>query len=488
MNRLSELSLDSISAVIERPTYNREGISRVVHLGVGAFHRGHQAVYFDELMKLGHQDWMIRGVSLRSPNVPDKLNPQNGYYTVLEEGADRNQTSIIGSIQSVYFAPESPSSVVNALADSDTSLVTMTITEKGYYIDQYSGLLMIDHPSIIHDIANPDKPITAPGFLVAGLAKRHSLNLPALTILSCDNLPHNGELTRKSVVQLARINNPKLADWIETSVCFPSSMVDRIVPATVQSDIDFLEKGFGYVDEALVKTETYSQWVIEDCFASSKPPLNLVGAQFTQNVAAWETAKLRMLNGAHSAIAYLGGLAGKEYVHDFMASDKCLRFLDALWTEVMPTLDKIEGFDPASYKDDLILRFQNASLNHRTHQIAMDGSQKIQQRLINTVCDRRSLGFDSPHLCKAIAGWICWQRGVSDLGVVYKVEDPISDVTRDIFMNYNNQPQLITQEMLKLNSIFPERFLNDVVSCNLIAQGVDIILRDGASSLLKEKA
>ena len=430
MRRLSSASLDQLPASTARPSYDRDQPVGVVHLGTGAFHRAHQATYFDALMSAGETGWMVQGASLRSATVAEQMNPQDGLYTVVVREGHSEHHQIIGSVKGVLVAREAPSDLVSAMAQESVSLVTMTVTEKGYCIDPATGTLRTDDPGIAADIGDIDTPQTAPGFLVAGLKARRAAGRPPFTVLSCDNLPDNGVRTRQAVLELAGHVDPALRDWIEAEGAFPSSMVDRIVPATTEGDIAALQASSGLVDLAMVKTEPFTQWVVEDWFAGRRPPLETVGVQMTSDVAAWEKAKLRLLNGAHSAIAYLGGLAGHEFVHEAMAAPGFAGFIDRLWDEAEATLEPIEGFDPKAYRAQLAARFNNAALRHRTHQIAMDGSQKLPQRLLNSIRDHRKAGRPvPPALTFAVAGWMRWQLGRTDAGEPYTIDDPLADRT-----------------------------------------------------------
>jgi len=427
MTRLSASSLNQLPEATVIPAYDREQSGGVVHLGTGAFHRAHQAAYFDALMTAGETGWMIQGSSLRSPRVANQMNPQDGLYTMVVRNGDEERHQIIGSVKGVLVAPEDPVALVGALAEESVALVTLTVTENGYCIDPATGELRTGDQAVAADIANIDQPKTAPGFLVAGLKARKAAGLKPFTVLSCDNLPDNGVRTRQAVLAMARELDAGLADWIEAEGAFPSSMVDRIVPATTEDDIEALEAATGLRDAAMVKTEPFTQWVVEDWFSDRRPPLETVGVQMTNDVAAWEKAKLRLLNGAHSAIAYLGGLAGHDLVHEAMAAPGFATLVNRLWDEAEATLDPIEGFDAKAYRNELTARFNNAALQHRTFQIAMDGSQKLPQRLLNTIRAHRAAGKPvPPALTLAVAGWMRWQMGVTDHGQTYEVDDPLA--------------------------------------------------------------
>ena len=397
----------------------------VVHLGIGAFHRAHQAVVFDDALNAGDLRWGIVAASLRSPSVRDQMVPQDGLYTMLVRDGSAEQARIIGAVQDVIVAPQDPQALIAALAAPDTHIVTLTITEKGYKLDPATGALIEDDPQLAADIVSLDSPQTAPGYLVAALARRMAAGLAPFTAISCDNLPHNGTRLRNAVLALARRHDAILADWIAAEGAFPETMVDRIVPATTPDDIAALTARLGVEDQAMVKTEPFIQWVIEDRFCGPRPDFG-AGVQLTAAVAPWEEAKLRLLNGAHSGIAYLGGLAAIDHVHEVLALPEARFFVEALWDEAETTLSPPPELDVAAYRTQLMARFDNPTLRHRTRQIAMDGSQKLPQRLLATIAARIDAGQGIDALTLAVAAWVRWQAGQDDLGEAHVVDDPLA--------------------------------------------------------------
>ncbi|RZF64974.1 mannitol dehydrogenase family protein [Sphingomonas populi] len=426
--RLSNETLSRLPADIARPAYDRSAVKRgVVHLGIGAFHRAHQAAYFEAALAAGDLRWGITSVSLRSAGVRDQLAPQDCLYALVVRDGDARSVAIVGAEQAVLVAPEDPAAVIAALAHPEARIVTLTITEKGYKLDRAKGILLADDADVAADCASLAAPRTAPGFLAAGLAARRAAGLGPLTVISCDNLPHNGALLREAVLAVARANDPALAEWIAAEVAFPASMIDRIVPATTDADIAALATDLGVEDRAMVKTEPFTQWVIEDRFVTERPDFAALGVQLTEAVAPWEDAKLRLLNGAHSGIAYLGALAGDDFVHDFVATAAGRGFVEALWDEAQTTLNPPEGLDIAAYRTALMGRFANSALQHRTRQIAMDGSQKLPQRLLATIAERRAGGASVDALALAVAAWMRWQAGVTDAGETFTIDDPAAE-------------------------------------------------------------
>jgi fructuronate reductase len=387
-------------------TAQRAGI---VHFGIGAFHRAHMAVYTDSAMNAGERDWTIIGVSLRSSGVADLLNPQNGLYTVAEHSGAETSFRLLGSVQKVLVALQDPHSVIDAVASPDTHIISFTITEKGYCraANGSLDLALADGASVYR-------------FLRDGLAKRRAIGLSGLTLLSCDNLANNGQQLERLLIAYLANHNPDLAHWVTEKCTFPSSMVDRIVPATTPADLDAVEAALGLRDEAHVATEPFSQWVIEDKFAGPRPRWEDYGAEIVSDVAPYETAKLRMLNGAHSALAYIGLKHGHEFVHQATADPAIRPLIERLMREeAAPSIAAAPGQDLRAYANALLTRFENPSLNHRLAQIAMDGSQKIPQRWLETLKWNREQGRDCPAIVAGLDAWFLHIKGANG-----PVDDP----------------------------------------------------------------
>lgn len=405
--RLSARSLEKLPADVRRSGYDPATIGvGIVHLGLGAFHRAHQAVYVDDLLAKGAGDWRILGVSLRSPGVRDQLQPQDGLYTLVERDGDEERLRIIGSVADILVAPENPQAVIDAIAAPATHIVSLTITEKGYCHDPASGKINWDHPDIVHDLGNLISPKSAIGYLAAGLKQRMETGAGPLTLMSCDNLPHNGAVLKSVLGDFVTKAAPDASDWLAVNASFPATMVDRIVPATTDADLAKLAARIGVTDLGMVKAEPFSQWVIEDDFAGPRPAFECVGAQLVADVRPFELAKLRMLNGSHSTIAYLGLFYGHETVDQAMADPRIAPVVDALMEEAAATLPVIPGLNPVSYAEALKARFRNAALQHRLAQIAMDGSQKLPQRLLGTISDLHAAGKTPRAAATGLAAWM----------------------------------------------------------------------------------
>lgn len=416
--------------MLDNPRLRREGPSPktgIVHLGPGAFFRAFNAIFTDEAMAEHGGDWGITAISLRSPTAREQLAPQGGAYTSVELGAEGKTTRVIGAITGVRVAPENPAGVVAFMSDPAIRIVSLTITEKGYCHNPATGQLNTEHPDIAHDIAALDAPKSAIGFIVSALKTRRDAGIEPFTVLSCDNLPSNGAVTRSVVIDFARLIDADLASWIESSVSFPSTMVDRITPATTDLDIAQLLETDGYTDPACVVHEPFRQWVIEDSFTMGRPSWESVGAQIVQSVEAHELMKLRCLNGTHSTLAYLGYLAGYETIAETVADPAYARLCQHLWAnEILPTVPQPEGEDLPAYCAALLERYRNPAIRHRTWQIAMDGSQKLPQRILGTIADNLAEGRVPTGLCLAVAGWMRYVGAVDDAGNEIDVRDPLA--------------------------------------------------------------
>ncbi|MBW8294864.1 MAG: mannitol dehydrogenase family protein [Sphingopyxis sp.] len=399
------------------PGYDRcAHAAGIVHIGIGAFHRAHQAVYTDDAMNAGDRDWGIIGVSLRSGDVAAQLNPQDGLYTVSTRSAAGTDLRLIGAVQRVLVAADNPQAVIDAIAAPTTHIVSFTVTEKGY----------LRGPGGALDLAAAMGLSSLYRFVGAGLAARHAARLPGLTLLSCDNLAGNGAVLRTLMRQYLAAAHPDLGDWFDTECRCPATMIDRIVPATTDADRAAIETELGVRDEGAVVTEGFSQWVIEDDFAGPRPRWEKVGAQLVADVAPYETAKLRMLNGAHSALAYIGLGRGHEYVHQAIADPDIRPVIERLMLrEAAPTIAAAPGQDLSAYADALLDRFANPALDHRLIQIAMDGSQKIPQRWLETLAWHQQRGARCASLEAAVAAWIAFLR--SD----HPIDDPLAGMLRE---------------------------------------------------------
>lgn len=472
-----------------KPRLTRQGAAPavgIVHLGPGAFFRAFNAEYTHDAMANAGGDWGILAVSLRSATARDQLVPQGGMFTsvTLSEGGMTPKT--IGSVRDVLVAPEDPAAVVQAMADVAVKIVSLTITEKGYCRAPATGALDLDHPDIAHDLADLAQPRSAVGFIVASLAARRAVGTAPFTVLSCDNLPNNGQLTRQIVVAFARQIDADLADWIAANVSFPATMVDRITPATTGVDRAALADQLTHHDEACVFHEAFTQWVIEDDFPVGRPAWDTAGAQLVASVAAHEEMKLRCLNGTHSMLAYLGYLAGYETIADTVADPNFTQLCRMAWDdEIIPTLTQPDGEDLPAYCDALLRRYQDRALKHRTWQIAMDGSQKLPQRILGTVADALGQGREPRALALAVAGWMRYVGGLDEAGAPIDVRDPMADHLRRTCDRATDHASRV-RALLDLDAIFPPALAANAAFEQLVQDAYAALVAHGAKGAVAD--
>lgn len=477
MNRLNHSTAGALPAAVARPAYDRKALKTgIVHLGIGAFMRAHMAAATEAAISAGDLRWGIVGVSLRQADTRDALAPQDGLYTLAIRDADaqgqsRQRLQVIGAVQSLLVAPENPQAVLDAIAAADTRIVSLTVTEKGYCHDPATGALRLDHPDIVHDLAHPEAPRSAIGMLVYGLQRRYARGLGPLTLMSLDNLPANGRVLHAAVLRFAREIDPLLAERIETECRFPCSMVDRIVPKTTDGDRTAVSQALGCTDAWPVLGEPFFDWAIEDEFAADRPDWTLGGARFVQDAEPFERLKLRMVNGTHSSLAYLGAMAGWQTVDHAIAQAPLREHIEALMRdEIEPTLPALPGLDPAAYRNNLLARYANPALAHRTQQIAMDGSQKLPQRLLGTVRDRLAQGLPVPRMALGLAAWMHYLRGVDELGQTYRIDDPHAAELSALYQSSLGQgasPQAV-QAMLAYAPVFGDLAGNAALTAALV--------------------
>jgi len=398
----------------------------ILHLGLGAFHRAHQAVYTEDAIDAAGGDWAIEAVSMRNPAVSEALNAQNGRFTLIERHPNGPRLREIGVIRGAQCLATDPAPVLVRFADPNVHIVTVTVTEKGYGYVPGTRALDENHAAVAHDLSNPDTPQGMVGTIVAGLNHRRTAGQSGLTVMACDNLPSNGRVLRSLVLEFAGRRDSALATWIDQTCRFPDSMVDRITPASTQATYDLAQQVTGQADLGAVETEPFLQWVIEDDFAGPRPAWEQAGAVLVRDVAPFETMKLRMLNGAHSLIAYMGTIGGLSAVRDVMAIPELARLVRAHMGFAAETLRPLPGFDSASYADALIKRFANPSIEHLCQQIAMDGSQKLPQRIFAPARARLNQGQDISTFAFTTAVWLRHVQATSKPGSAHALNDPIA--------------------------------------------------------------
>lgn len=492
MPRLSDATLHRLPSTVARPRYDRHGLTTgIVHLGIGAFNRAHQAVYVDAILAGGDNAWGILGVSLRSSETRDALAPQDNLYTLAVRDQSGERLQVVGSITAILVAPEDPEALLAAMVRPDVRIVSLTVTEKGYCYLPATGSLDEAHPDIVHDLANPGSPRSAVGFVVEALRRRRNAGTSPFTVLSCDNLPANGRTVRRVAMRFAELRDPALAAFVAQDVAFPSTMVDRIVPQSTDDTRLAVSASIGLEDTWPIATEPFCQWVVEDRFPLGRPAWETVGVTFVADVEPFELMKLRLLNGSHSLLAYLGYLAGHETVADAMAAPGFAALLTGFMDdEVTPTLPPLAGFDLSAYKSSLLARFRNPALRHRTWQIAMDGTQKLPQRFLHTIRARLAAGAPIERLGLGVAAFMRYAAGIDEKGDAIDVRDPLADRIRSLTAG-RTAPAEVFDAYMTMDDVFgadlpaDPRFRSAVegaLGALLAAGSAATVLRYGASA------
>lgn len=439
----------------------------IVHIGLGAFHRAHQALYTNEaITATGEFHWGICAANIfGGQELVQELNAQDNAYTVTEMNPDGSRTvKLATAIQHSLAVEDDRRPLLEVMAAESTRIVSLTITEKGYCLNQATGALLTDNALIIHDIEHPENPKTALGLIVTALGKRRTAGIAPFTVLSCDNVPDNGKRAREAVIQMAEAMDAELAAWIREEVAFPCTMVDRIVPAMTEESFADIQAYLGTEDKGAIVTEAYRQWVIEDDFTMGRPQWDKVdGALFVSDVQPYEEMKLRMLNGSHSILAYLGYLAGYETIDACMQDEQFVKMTrHYMNNEAAVTLEMPESTDFAQYAEKLIERFTNPGLKHRTWQIAMDGSQKVPQRWLNAARTLLAEEKSFATIALGIGGWMHYVSGIDEQGREIDVRDPMAEQLQAIARQYKNEPEQLVKAFLALDTVFdPTLATND---------------------------
>jgi mannitol 2-dehydrogenase len=467
--QLRQANLTSLPSQVARPTYARSTRRPpIVHFGVGGFHRAHQAVYLDDIFERRiSSEWAEHGIGVLPGDrrMAEALIPQDWLYTVVERSAERDSARVIGSLAGYTFAPDNPQQVLQMLADPATRIVSLTITEGGYLVDDKTGVFDATHPAIREDV-DRHAPRTVFGYIVAGLELRKDSGLPPFTVLSCDNLQGNGSVARTAVVSFARLGDETLATWIDANVAFPNGMVDRITPQTTDADRAMLAQTFGIVDAWPVVTEPFKQWVIEDHFSNGRPPLEEVGVQIVSDVHPYETMKLRLLNASHQAMAYLGYLAGYRYAHEVMGDADFVTFLTRFMDEeVTPLLPAVPGIDLAEYKQTLLQRFANPKIADTLARLATDGSDRMPKFVLPSLSEALAQGRPHRLLTLVVAGFCRYLRGVDEQGQPIVLQDSRADELRTLA----TQSQADPRPLLSVRRVFGDLSQNEAWVAELTA-------------------
>ncbi|MBD1909460.1 MULTISPECIES: mannitol dehydrogenase family protein [unclassified Leptolyngbya] len=451
--KLTEASLLRLPEHVQIPQYDRHSITDgIVHIGVGGFHRAHQALYLDNYFhQTSDHQWGICGVGLLvyDERMRDALQSQDCLYTLVERSPGGDHARIIGSITQYLFAPDNRQAVIDAMTDANCKIVSLTITEAGYYYNEGTGELEVNHPTIQHDLQHPTEPIGAFGYITAALDQRRQQGVGPFTVLSCDNLQGNGNIARKMLTAFANLQNPELGQWISENVSFPNSMVDRITPATTAADVRMVAEQFGIDDGFPVVAESFLQWVVEDDFCAGRPNWETVGVQMTDRVHPYELMKIRLLNASHLMIGFLGTLAGYHYVDEVMADPLFTQAVDRLMAEVQPTLEAVPGIDLDDYKRTLIERFSNPKIQDQLPRLCLNGAAKMPKFVLGSLRDALNQGGAIDYLGLTIAAWFRYLNGVDDLGNPIAIDDPMAHILteRAHTGGVNPQPLLQVEEV-----------------------------------------
>ncbi|WP_296228722.1 fructuronate reductase [uncultured Enterobacter sp.] len=484
---MKTIASTSLPARVQQPRYDRQQLrSRIVHFGFGAFHRAHQALLTNRVLNEKGGDWGICEISLFSGDVlMSQLRAQDHLFTVLEKGAEGNQAIVVGAVHECLNAKlDSLAAIIEKFCEPQVAIVSLTITEKGYCIDPATGKLDMHNTRILHDLENPTEPHSAPGILVEALHRRRERGLTPFTVLSCDNIPDNGHVVKNAVLGMAQKRSAELAGWIDTHVSFPGTMVDRIVPAATEASLAEITRELGVEDPCAISCEPFIQWVVEDNFVAGRPEWEAAGVQMVKDVLPWEQMKLRMLNGSHSFLAYLGYLAGYAHINECMEDASFREAARRLMlNEQAPTL-RITDVDLTAYADSLIDRFANPALQHRTWQIAMDGSQKLPQRMLDGIRVHLERNSTWPLLALGVAGWIRYVSGTDERGDEIDVRDPLIDKIQSIVKSSSEADRV--NALLTLSEVFGQDLPHNSVFVNAVNEAYQRLTRSGARQAVIE--
>lgn len=468
----------------ELPQYAREDITAgIVHIGVGGFHRAHMAVYLHQLMQRKNTQWGICGVGLlpSDAGMRDALKSQDFLYTVAERSAEGEKAHVIGSIVDYLLASDGADKVIAKMADKGTHIVSLTITESGYFCNEATGELDKQHPDIAHDLNDPDHPKTVYGYLTLALERRQKAGLKPFTLMSCDNLQQNGTLLRKMLLAFVRQVRPALAQWLADEGAFPNTMVDRITPRTTVADREMLAKTFGIDDAWPVVTEPFMQWIIEDDFCDGRPPWEEVGAQFVKNVESYEMMKLRLLNASHSAMGYLGYLAGYQYIHEIIGDPQFRRYIRAMMaSEVRPLLPEVPGIDLDVYCETLITRFSNPTIMDQATRICMHGSGKIPKFILPSIIDQVKRDGPMRLLSLCVASWFRYLTGKDEQGRAFTIDDPMAHELQARAEEGKNDPRVL----IATPGLFPDSLRASPAFLQEVREALESLYKHGARATL----
>lgn len=480
-----ESTLEALSHRAAVPHYDRRALGRgIVHIGAGGFNRAHLATYLDDLLNQGGDPrWSECGIGLLpgDERIHTALAAQDHLYSVLARDDRQQDLRIVGALSEHLFAPKQSETVLERMSASECGIVSLTVTEGGYFIEEASKKFLETHSSIQHDLANPSRPITFLGYLAEAAARRMKQGIAPFTVMSCDNVQGNGDTTRKALLAFAGIRDPRLRKWIEENVAFPNSMVDRITPVTTEADKEFIARRFGVRDLSPVVPEPFRQWVIEDTFCNGRPLWETVGAQLTTDVAPFERVKMRLLNGGHSTIAYIAALLGINHVYEAMA-DEQIRALEVMFLdEVTPVLPELRGMELTGYKASLIHRFSNPSLPDQIMRIASEGAAKLAKFIVPTIGDLREMGKKPRIIPLVIAAWLYAMCGKDEAGRPLAIVDASASLL-DEFVKRGGKD---VKPALSIGSVFGDLAIADGVCAAQIQHDLDSLRSIGVRATIQ---
>ncbi|MCT8467150.1 mannitol dehydrogenase family protein [Chromohalobacter canadensis] len=485
MTELTNATLARLDAAVATPSYDRSRLTPgIVHIGVGGFHRAHQAMYLDALMNRGEAlDWAIVGVGVMpgDTRMRDALAAQDHLYTLVVKHPDgRYEPRVIGSLIDYLYAPEDPEAVIEAMSDPKIRIVSLTVTEGGYNIDPANGEYDLTTPDVCHDLDSPQLPRTTFGLVVAALKRRRERGIAPFTVMSCDNIEGNGDVARTMFTAHARALDGELGSWVETEVCFPNAMVDRITPVTTPDDIAALAERFDVEDQWPVVCEPFTQWVLEDHFSLGRPPYEQVDVQMVEDVVPYELMKLRLLNASHQALTYFGYLVGYRYAHEVCQDPLFVDFLlDYMRLEATPTLSPVPGVDLADYQQTLIERFANPEIKDTLARLCAESSDRIPKWLLPVIREQLARGGDIQRSAAVVASWARYAEGVDEKGQPIEVVDRLKERLMAVAGDNRDDPTAFIEQHALFGDLAKETRFRDAYQ-----QALASLHADGARATL----
>lgn len=482
---LNESALADLPPGVEAPGYDRSKVKTgIVHIGPGAFFRGHIALYIDDLLRQGDLRWGITAVSLKSAAVRDTLAAQDNLYTVVEQKPMGHTARVVGSLKEVLVAREEPGAVLARMTDPDVKLVTLTVTQSGYYYDPKTKQLDFDHPDIKESLDASTDALATVGWIVAALERRKEAGVEPFTVMSCDNIPGNGNVLRNVVLAYASRHSQELMEWIAQNVSFPNTMVDRIVPKLQQQQRDHLEAHFGINDAWPVFTEPFRQWVIENEFSTDAPDFAAAGALVAEDVFPYELMKIRLLNGIHLAMGVIGYLSGYQYSHEAVSDPAIRSFVDRFFDEIKADLPPVPGVNLDKYTDALIERLMNPYMKDELTRLARNGSQKVPTRLIDPIREAISREENYDDIAFALAAWIVYLRGIDGKGEPFDISDEEAFRTGLHELSFDCNGRVCP--ILSVGGIFGQDLPANDAFCAKVMESLALIEEKGMSGALRE--